>query len=72
MTGDWRDRTELVTDGDPRILGEDERGYLWVPSRTKPDYWDRPLSLLRPTHWPYWLRSRITRRIAHIETDVAS
>lgn len=53
---------------DPRVLGEDELGDLWVPSRRVPGHWDRRFSGRRPSHWPAWMRSRLLKRLAHIET----
>lgn len=55
-------------EGGADVLGEDENGRLWVPSRTTVGWWDRRLSLWRPTHWPYYLRSRRRRTLAFIET----
>jgi hypothetical protein len=63
----WREDADLVTGGDPRILGEDENGYLFVPSKTRREYWDRLFNPRNPTHWVYYLRSRLTNRIAMIE-----
>lgn len=65
----WTATAERVSDGDPRILGEDERGELWVPSRahTSPQRWDRRLNLRNPLHWRFYLRSRRTNRIAFLE-----
>ena len=55
-------------DGGPDVLGEDENGHLWVPSRIVAGWWDRRLSLRNPTHWRYYLRSRRRRTLAFIET----
>ena len=63
----WRETAKLVSDGDHRILGEDEHGDLFVPSRTRCDWWDRRFQPLNPLHWSYWLRSRRTRRIAFLD-----
>jgi hypothetical protein len=65
----WRERAELVFGGDPRILGEDDNGDLFVPSKTRADWWDRPFNPRNPTHWRYWLRSRRTLRIAALEAS---
>lgn len=62
----WMERAEYVADGDSRILGEDERGDLWVPSRTRAQWWDRRFNPRNPSHWRYWLRSRRTSRIAFL------
>lgn len=67
MTAHWMETADRVWTGSTRIVGEDDRGDLWVPSKTRPGWWDRPLDLRRPTHWPYWLRSRLTRRLAFLE-----
>ena len=71
----WLDRAEYVTSGEIRILGEDENGDLWVPHITNKTlwsiehvaYWDRRFNPRNPSHWSYWLRSRLTRRIAFLE-----
>lgn len=62
----WREIAELDTT-DPKLLGEDDCGDLWVPSRRRPAVWDRRFSPWRPTHWRYWVRSRRLRRIACLE-----
>jgi len=62
----WRCHAEYVERDD--LVAEDESGRLWVPSRTRPKFWDRPLDLRRPTHWPYYLRSRLAGQVAMIET----
>lgn len=53
---------------DKRLLGECERGELWVPSKSREGWWDRRLNLRNPTHWRYWLRSRLTRAVVMIES----
>lgn len=63
---DWRMRVEMDST-DPKLLGEDENGDLWVPSRSRHAWWDRRFSAWRPTHWRYWLRSRRKLRLAMIE-----
>lgn len=63
----WLENAERVSDGDARILGEDERGDLCVPSKTVPGQWDRLSDWRNPSHWRYYLRSRITRRVAFLE-----
>lgn len=55
-------------DGGPDVLGEDENGRLWVPSRTDVGLWDRPLDLRKPTHWRYYLRSRFRGTLAFVES----
>ena len=62
----WTGRAEYVERDD--LVAEDESGRLWVPSRKRPKFWDRPLNLWRPTHWPYYLRSRLAGQVAMIET----
>lgn len=72
MSERWRSSAEMVTDGDFRILGEDDRGDLYVPrvamfnSRLAP-FWRDRYNPWNPTHWRYWLRSRLTLRIAFLE-----
>lgn len=78
MKSHWRDEIDL--DGGPDVLGEDQDGVLWVPARRplryllrpphqhRRGYWDRRLSLWRPTHWFAYLRSRRRRTLAFIET----
>jgi hypothetical protein len=63
----WTATTERVSGGNPNILGEDERGDLWVPSLTRSGWWDRRFNPKNPLHWRYWLRSRLTNRIAFLE-----
>lgn len=65
----WREYAEYVTSGDARILGEDDGGGLYIPSRTVAGFWDRPFNRLNPLHWPYYLRSRLTGRIAFLEQE---
>jgi hypothetical protein len=69
MSEHWLEDADYVTDGDPRIIGQDDHGDLFVPSRTRPGYWDRRLNLWKPTHWPFYLRSRLTGRVAFLETE---
>ena len=40
MREHWRRRATYDT-ASHDLLGEDERGDLWVPSRTRPDWWHR-------------------------------
>lgn len=71
----WTATADRVTDGDPRILGEDERGDLWVPRHTqwarqwvnREPWWDRRFNPRNPLHWRFWARSRFTNRIAFLE-----
>ena len=65
----WMARAEHVADGSPRILGEDDNGDLYVPSRSRAEFWDRRFNPLNPTHWPYYLRSRIAGRVAFLEAS---
>lgn len=51
------------------LLGENDQGTLLVPSRTRVDWWDRRFNPRNPTHWRYWLRSRLTGRIAMLEAE---
>ena len=69
MREHWTARAEMVNDGDPRILGEDDNGDLYVPSLTREGWWDRPFNGRNPRHWPYWLRSRLTMRLAWLERE---
>jgi hypothetical protein len=69
MSEHWLETADYVTDGDPRIIGQDDHGDLFVPSRRRPEFWDRRLNLWKPTHWPYYLRSRLTNRVAFLETE---
>lgn len=50
-----------------KYLGETEYGTLLVPSRTKPDWWDRKYNPRNPAHWIYWLRSRLACNIVMLE-----
>ena len=62
----WRTRVEMDMTDD-RLLGEDENGDLWVPSKRLDQWWDRRFSPWKPSHWRYWLRSRLHLRLAMIE-----
>lgn len=63
----WRNAVEMDT-GDPRLLGEDQWGDLWVPSRRRSLYWDRRFNPRNPLHWRAYLRSRRRHRLAFLET----
>jgi len=66
----WTERAERIVGSCNMLMGhvaEDDRGDLWVPSGNYRDWWDRPLSLWRPTHWPHYLRSRLTGKLGMIE-----
>lgn len=66
----WTEPAERVRGSDALLWGhlaEDDWGDLWVPSWTRKTLWDRRFSPWRPTHWPYWLRSRLTRKLAFVE-----
>lgn len=67
MKAHWMESADYVSSGDTRIIGQDENGDLYVPSKTRPDYWDRRFNPLNPTHWSYYVRSRITKRVAFLE-----
>ena len=51
------------------LLAEHEDGDLYVPSRTRADWWDRKFNPRNPTHWVYWLRSRRRNNVAMIESS---
>lgn len=55
--------------GRNRILGEDQHGDLYVPSKTRAEWWDRRFNPWNPMHWPYYLRSRITNHVAFLEVE---
>lgn len=61
-------RSEFVNDA--TVLGEDDRGELWVPSRRRAEWWDRPFRRWKPTHWPAWWRSIRRGGVAFIELEV--
>jgi len=63
----WRETVDYVSDGDWRILGETERGILCVP--VGPGQWMGRYRWQNPMHWRFWLRSRLTHRIAFLEDD---
>lgn len=67
MTGHWRESAVGNGPYAANLLAEDERGDLYVPSLTRADWWDRRFDPRNPTHWPYWLRSRIRRNIVMID-----
>jgi hypothetical protein len=50
------------------LLGEDDYGDLYVPSRTREGWWDRRFNPRNPLHWPFWLRSRLQRNVVMIES----
>lgn len=69
----WLETADHVSSGDPRIIGQDEHGDLYVPalgthSLTVDAVWNRRLNLWHPLHWRYYLRSRITGRVAFLES----
>jgi hypothetical protein len=66
MSEHWTAKADRVFD--PRLIAEDEQGELWLPSRSKPEWWDRRLNLRRPTHWPAYLRSRLTGQLTVVES----
>jgi len=59
--GSWR-----VCWGHDWLLGEDERGDLCIPRGR--DVWRGRYDRRNPTHWPFWLHSRLRRRIVWVET----
>ena len=66
----WTERAERIQGSCNMLMGhvaEDDHGYLWVPSGNYRDWWDRRLNLWRPTHWPHYLRSRLTGQLGMIE-----
>lgn len=65
----WTEAAERVTDGDPRVLGEDDNGDFYVPTCTTPgqERWAQRFSPRNPLHWRFWLRSRLTNRLAFLE-----
>lgn len=65
----WTETAERVTGTGLRLVGEDDNGELYVPSRTREDWWDRRLSLCKPSHWPFYLRSRIARQLVWLELE---
>jgi len=67
VSGHWTERAARVGGGDMRILGEDEMGNMCVPYRDRPGWWAERYNPWNPTHWQYWLRSRLTMRIAFLE-----
>lgn len=64
----WMERA--IGNGRPadNLLAEDEYGTLYVPSRKRPDWWDRRFNPRNPLHWPYYLRSRRRCNVVMIET----
>ena len=61
----WTANADRVTDGNWRILGEDEWGELVVPR--SPERWQGRFNPWNPMHWRFWLRSRLTNRLAFVE-----
>jgi hypothetical protein len=58
---------ENAREGDTGILAEGDDGRLYVPSRSRVDYWDRLYQPWNPLHWRYWLKSRLTHKVAMVE-----
>lgn len=69
MSEHWRERAELVI-GDQfnKYIAEDEDGELRVPERRRPGWWRERFNPRNPAHWLPWLRSRLTGKVAMIET----
>ena len=65
MRQHWRETAEMVSEGDWRILGELPDGRLVVPIGN--GTWRGLYQPTNPRHWRFWLRSRLTRRIAFID-----
>jgi hypothetical protein len=61
------DAIDRARPGDVGILAEGDDGLIYVPSRTRPDYWDRRFNGWNPLHWRFWIKSRITRKVAMVE-----
>lgn len=66
MADHWRTTAEMDV-SDPKLLGEDDRGDLWVPTRR--GWWGVRFNPHNPRHWRYWLRSRLKGRLAMIEIE---
>lgn len=59
-----------ISAGDLRgLLGECDDGFIYVPSKTRADWWDRRYNWRNPTHWRFWLKSRITNRVVMLEVE---
>lgn len=68
----WSWMEDAHVNGGPEVrglLGEDEDGFIYVPSRTRQEWWDRRYNWRNPTHWPYYLRSRLTHRVVMLEAE---
>lgn len=65
----WTETADRVYDFKGIYVGETPNGDLFVPSKTVYNWWDRPLNLRHLTHWPYWLRSRLTGRLAWLDDE---
>lgn len=68
MRAHWTEDADRVSYDNRWLLGEDEYGVLVVPSLTRPGVWDRDFRWWRPTHWPSWLLSRRSNRLAWVES----
>lgn len=62
----WREDVEYSNYPNTNLLGEDDYGDLYVPSKTRKEYWDRLFNGWNPFHWRYYLWSRITNRIVYL------
>lgn len=66
----WREEVEHTTHPDNvrRLLGEDEHGFLWVPTKGGTRSWRR-FSPWLPRHWLFYLNSRETRLMTYLERE---
>lgn len=51
------------------VVAQCDSGDLWLPSRTRPDWWDRRLRLRNPLHWRFALLTAVTGWVAWIEAS---
>jgi hypothetical protein len=73
----WTETADRVTSGCMAshplfgMLAEGDDGRLYVPLGIVggEPYWRGVFRWWNPFHWPAWLRSRLTNRIAWIELD---
>jgi hypothetical protein len=73
---DWREGATFVTEHHPDwrgyslpvvgLLAEDDYGDLFVPSFRRRGWWVARLDARKPWHWPSYLRSRLTGRMAMV------
>jgi len=65
----WLENVEWYNKIEPPrwLIGEDDNGDIYLPSKTREDWWDRPINFKYPSHWIYFLNSRIRNQCVFLE-----